>query len=195
MTCIAGIVEGGAVYIGGDSAATNSSSQQTIRADRKVFLVGECLFGCSSSFRMMQLLQHSLELPEIEQDMDIEKYMATVFIDAVRECLKKGGYAKKEEERERGGKFLVGFRGKLFCIDFDYQVAEALIGYDAVGTGDDIALGALFATKDRGMPPEERLDLALRAAEYHNSDVRAPFVIAHIEPPGSLNQLEEEKGI
>jgi hypothetical protein len=38
-----------------------------------------------------------------------------------------GGYAEKDKEAEKGGCFLVGVGGRLFQIESDYQVAEALV--------------------------------------------------------------------
>jgi ATP-dependent protease HslVU (ClpYQ) peptidase subunit len=172
MTCIVGLVEDGKVYIGGDSAGVGGYSL-TVRKDRKVFRNGEFIIGGTSSFRMIQLLRYSLTPPTIEDDEGIERYMATKFIDAVRECLKNGGFAQKTSDQESGGFFLVGVRGRLFQIASDYQVGEPLDGYDAVGCGDDIALGSLYATPD--MQSVKRIEMALKAAERHNAGVRAPF--------------------
>lgn len=56
MSCIAGLLHNCHVFLAGESAATNNVSQQTIRKDPKVFRVGEeYLFGCTSSFRMIQV--------------------------------------------------------------------------------------------------------------------------------------------
>jgi hypothetical protein len=63
----------------------------------------------------------------------------------------------------------------LFNIDVDFQVGEALDGFEAVGCGGDIAKGALFATLS--YPPRERILLALQASERFNSGVRGPFVV------------------
>ena len=82
--------------------------------------------------------------------------MATAFIDAVRDSLKAGGWATTKDGREAGGGFLVGYRGQLFTICDDFQVAEASAGYDAVGCGHAIACGALFATK--GRDPMKRVE-------------------------------------
>jgi ATP-dependent protease HslVU (ClpYQ) peptidase subunit len=90
--------------------------------------------------------------------------------------LKKGGFAKKESEVETGGVFLVGYAGRLFKIEGDYQVAETSDGYFACGCGESYALGALYATKK--LKPRDRIRIALQAAESHSSGVRAPF---HIE--------------
>lgn len=174
MTCIVGLVHNKNVYIGGDSAGV-AGLQLALRADKKVFHNGPFLIGFSSSFRMGQLLRHAFDPPKRHPEVDIEKYMSTTFIDAVRRCFKDGGYLKKDNEEEKGGFFLVGFEGRLFNIQSDYQVGESLHGYDACGCGEDVALGSLETTKHLKMQPGERLLTALKAAEVHSAGVRAPF--------------------
>ena len=172
MTCIVGLAEGGRVYIGGDSAGTDGDAM-TIRADRKVFRNGEFIMGFTTSFRMGQLLHHVFTPPKRHPETDVEKFMVGDFINAVRQCLKDGGYAEKHNEAERGGAFLVGYAGRLFRIDSDYQVGEAVDGFDAVGCGEQIAQGALFANP--AGRPLERLRMALEAAERFSAGVRGPF--------------------
>ncbi|PWJ93555.1 hypothetical protein C8D77_101234 [Mesorhizobium loti] len=174
MTCIVGVIDAGKVYIGGDSAGVAGYSL-TVRADRKVFSNGDFIMGFTSSFRMGQLLAQSFTPPKRHPDTDVYKFMVTDFINAVRDCLKTGGYAEKHHEAEKGGTFLVGYQGRLFLIDSDYQVGEALDGFDACGCGAEIALGALFATP--AAKPNDRLTLALEAAERLSAGVRAPFHI------------------
>lgn len=121
----------------------------------------------------------SIDIEDIAHALSMQcryAYMVTEFVDAVRDCLKKGGYAEKHNEAEQGGTFLVGYAGHLFEIHGDYQVAETVDGFSACGCGDMIALGALAATV--GDPPLERLYKALQAAERFSGGVRSPF---HIE--------------
>ena len=177
MTCIVGVVENNKVYIGGDSAGI-AGYNLTVRKDKKVFRNGDFIVGGTSSFRMIQLLRYAFEPPHYDENTDLEKYMATTFVDSVRERFKRGGYAQVESQQESGGHFLIGFRGWLFRVEADYQVGEALSSYDAVGCGADIALGCLYATPD--MQSHKRIELALRAAEAHNAGVRAPFSIEHL---------------
>lgn len=174
MTCIAGFVEDGAVWIGGDSAGVGGYSL-TVRSDTKVFRNGPMLFGFTSSFRMGQLLRYALTIPDHDPRVDVEKYMATTFVDAVRECLKSHGFASKRNDAEEGGTFLVAYKGQLFCIFDDYQVARSADGFDAVGCGHDIAKGALFATPH--LSGRERVTLALQAAERFSGGVRGPFYV------------------
>lgn len=172
MTAIVGLVHDGVVHIGGDSAGVGGW-QMTVRADAKVFRNGPYVFGFTTSFRMGQLIRWSLQAPA--PDGDLDRFMCTTFIDAVRTCLKDGGFAKKNSEQEEGGTFLVGISGRLFTVHSDYQVGEAIDGYAAAGCGEEPALGALFATTNMGLAAEERLELALEAAERFSAGVRAPF--------------------
>lgn len=176
MTCIVGLVDQGNVYLAGDSAGVGGWTL-TVRADSKVFTNGPYIMGFTTSFRMGQLLRYALTPPEpVQQDLD--RFMVTTFVDSVRDCLKAGGYATKQNEAENGGNFLVGVNGRLFEICSDYQVGEPVDGYAAVGCGEDIAKGALHATEHLGLPPHERLTMALQAAERHSAGVRGPY--AHV---------------
>lgn len=172
MTCIAGFVEDGTVWIGGDSAGVGGWDL-TVRADQKVFRNGPMLFGFTSSFRMGQLLRHALTVPQRHPDTDIDKWMVTTFMDAVRECLKSHGWAEKDKEQEKGGTFLIGYQGRLFHVADDYQVGVPKDGFDACGCGGQVARGALFATSH--LKGKERLALVLSAAEHSSAGVRGPF--------------------
>lgn len=163
------------MWIGGDSAGVSGYSL-TVRADRKVFRNGPMIFGFTSSFRMGQLLRYTLKVPHYEPEIDVERYMSTVFIEAVRQCLKEHGWSKKTNEQETGGTFLVGYKGQLFFIDDDYQVGWSADGWDAVGCGHDLAKGALFASAH--MTGSDRVHMALSAAERCSAGVRGPF---HVE--------------
>jgi hypothetical protein len=182
MTCIVGVEGAEAVYVGGDSAGVTDDDLLVVRADEKVFslLSGELVLGFTDSFRMGQLLRYSLRLPKRETrdaayGSDPDRFMSTTFVDAVRACLKKGGFARREDEAEAGGTFLVGWRERLYEVDDDYQVGRSISGYTAVGGGAEIAFGALHATA--GVESAERVLRALEAASAHSATVRAPFVV------------------
>jgi ATP-dependent protease HslVU (ClpYQ) peptidase subunit len=175
MTAIVGLVVGNDVHIGGDSAGV-AGHRLNVRADTKVFRRGPYLFGFTTSFRMGQLIRYALDVPE-PAERKLDAFMATTFIDALRDCLKKGGWARKENDREEGGDFLVGLRGNLYTIYEDYQVAKAADGFAAVGSGAEVALGALFATQGSGLGPRRRVRVALEAAEHFTASVRGPFTV------------------
>ena len=160
--------------MGADAAGVNGWSR-TARADLKVFVNGPFVMGFTSSFRMGQLLRWTFVPPVRRVDIDDEQYMSTAFVDAVRGCLKAGGLAKKEHEVESGGTFLVGYNGRIWEVADDYQVGRVLAGFNAIGSGFELCLGALHVTAD--LEPEVRLRLALDAATRFSGAVCAPFTV------------------
>jgi hypothetical protein len=180
MTCIVGIAHKGKVWIGGDSIGI-AGLDQTPRSDAKVFTRGEFAFGFTSSFRMGQILRYSLKLPSIPDGKDLYEYMVTDFINAVRKCLKAGGYARKESEEESGGTFLVGVRGRLFKICSDYQVGESLRSYESVGCGESYALGSLHGQSSLSNP-KKAIVKALEAATEFSAGVKPPYVVVCADP-------------
>src|SRR3546814_12347333 len=94
-------------------------------------------------------------------------------VEAVRKCLKSGGFATREKEAEAVGTFLVGFKGRLFEIADDYQVGESVSNFAACGCGHELALGSFFSTPK--MKAVDRVRLALEAAEAFSAGVRYPF--------------------
>ncbi len=183
MTCIVGIIDkdNKKVIIGGDSAGV-SGHNIVRRKDPKVFRpvnYPDFVIGCTTSFRMSQLLHFSVKLPKIEKGIDIYEYMCTTFIESVRTCFEKGGYMRehKEDKNDQGGVFLVGYKDRLFKIGNDFQVGESLDDYNACGCGVNYALGSFHATKDVVYNrPKYRVEEALEAAAYHSGGVEKPFI-------------------
>lgn len=178
MTCIVGIVDGGKVIIGADSAACSGLDRRT-RVDRKAFVNGELIFGGTTSFRMLQLLQFALTPPPIIEGRDPYSYAVRDLVPAIRQCMKDGGWSKAENGREEGGTFLVGFRGHLFSVHSDYQVAEEVDGIASCGCGESYAMGAMHALK--GKPAQERLQAGLDAAVHFSAGVAPPFHFVELQ--------------
>lgn len=179
MTCIVGLKYKNKVYIGADSAGSGTHATDP-RKDLKIFKHSDMLFGFTTSFRMGQLLQYHLSLQKAKPEVDPMKYLVTKFIPAARQCLTAGGFAKKDNNVETGGQFIVGFRGRLFVVWSDFQVAETLRPYVAVGCGLEWAEGVLFTLKKSKISPEEKVKIALEAAVEHSGWVRPPFTILSV---------------
>jgi hypothetical protein len=126
---------------------------------------------------MIDIIQWSFDIPDHDPRDSDEKYVRTTFINALRAAFKEYGFLTLENNQDTGGCFLFGYKGQLYGIEEDFQVAQYSDSYFAVGSGGNFALGALFATKEVEMEPEERVLVALQAAEAHNTCVRAPFLV------------------
>lgn len=176
MTCIVAYIEKDKVYIGGDSAGIAGYSL-SVRKDPKVFINGNFIFGFTSSFRMGQLLMTNKFSPASQKESETDyHYMITSFIDAVIERFKEGGFLSKENEVLTGGTFLVGYKGKLYEINEDFQVAESFDNFNAVGCGHDIAKGAMHILDTFSvLTPKEKIIKSLEAANRFSAGVSAPF--------------------
>lgn len=172
MTCIVGIKSASGVYLGGDSAVSESDLIQTM-VDPKVWKKGRFIFGYAGTLRVGQLIKYKLKIPPIN-GREPTQYMVTGFVDAMRKCLKQAGAAREEhKEEEQDNQFLIGFNGHLFEIDSGYGVCEVADSFIAIGSGTEYALGSLYATK--GKPPEARILKALETADHFSESVGPPF--------------------
>lgn len=176
MTCIVGIIEKEKVYIGGDSAGV-AGLDVTIRKDTKVFKKGDFLIGYTSSFRMGQIIRFSFNPTRYNPEDDVYEYMCTHFINDLRAAFRNGGFLETDKSVESGGTFLVGFKGRLFTINNDFQVGESADDFDACGCGTPYALGCLEIDKESDYSPASRIERALTVAAKFSGGVRPPFVI------------------
>jgi ATP-dependent protease HslVU (ClpYQ) peptidase subunit len=154
MTCIVALrcPRDNTVYIGGDSQGTGGHSKSN-RLDKKVFRLNNGMkIGFTTSYRMGQILKYKLNLPSfIQEDIDLEQYMCTTFIDSVKRVLADNGAQYEENGVVSGGTFIVAYKDRLFVIYDDFQVAEPEEPYASVGSGSDLALGCLKAFESFGI--------------------------------------------
>lgn len=180
MTVIVGIADDrDKVYLGADSAGSNGYSITSGHV--KMFEgKGGIYYGCTSSFRMIDILQHIFDpYPYPAEGEDIWKWMCSSFSNKLRECFKDNGYLTKKDEQEIGGTFLCVVKGNLFRVQDDFSVLECPEGYAAVGSGQYHSYGALYATKDM-KDTEERIRRALLAACTHCTTVSDPIVVKKV---------------
>ncbi len=189
MTCIVGAIdyENNNVIIGGDAAAVAGLNVKSVRQP-KVFKKGDFVFGCTTSFRMMQLIQYQMTsfenievsnssiLKHSSANFELYGFMCTTFVDELRKCFKTGGFSKIiNNSEEEGGVFLVGYKNRLFVIYGDYNVSEPLDGFFAVGCGSDFALGAIKSLISEDANIQDVLLKALEVSVHFSGGVRGPF--------------------
>lgn len=189
MTCIVGYVdkenlnsEGfNRVYIGGDSAGVKGLDVVQ-RADEKVFKKGNMIFGFTTSFRMGQIIRYCFEIPDHDPRINDDQYLCNTFVSSLIKCFKKEGYSKKRDNGEvEGGTFLLGYKGKLYKVINDFQVAKSVENFESCGCGESFAIGALdILDKSTKIHPEDKVSYALKTAEKFSGGVSRPFNIVSI---------------
>ena len=176
MTCIATWIEDGNVYMAADSASSYKSSIKP-RKDPKMFLRDNMLFGFTTSYRMGQILMHKLVIPKQHSAQTAFHFMCTDFIDEVKTTLKNNDWIEYDGSKVRVAPFIVGYKGAVYHIYGDMQVEIPKFNFDAIGCAEELALAALYATRNKIWSPELRLMTALETAEMFCTDVRRPFEI------------------
>lgn len=183
MTCIIGFTDrkNGVSWVGADSLGSNGYVKDT-QLPAKVFrneVFKNVLIGGTTSFRHLDLLKYSNDLfneVDFYKKSEIDhKFMVTKFIPNVIKLFKEGIVG--EIEIERGGNFIVATPFRVFEIQSDYSVLEPELGICAVGCGKDVAMGSLITTKNMDILPQDKIKMALNAAEQYCCGVQKPFRI------------------
>lgn len=183
MTCIVGLQAKGKIWIGGDSAGIAPETlMRVLRKDSKVFKLGsEYIIGYSGSFRFGQVLRYKFTPPEKPEGKDDYEFLVTDWLDALRVTLKDSGFTKIDDNVEsfEDSSALIGYNGKLYCLEEDMQIGELTVPYASIGCGADFAFGSLDTSikLSKRMSPRKRVQLALEAASTFSGGVAAPFTI------------------
>ena len=182
MTCIVAKKDkSGNIWMGGDSAGSAGTTFTTLRNPKVFIIKNKFIIGTTGKPRVAQLLQFKLNPPAQKKTQSDYEYMCVDFVDAVRKCLFAGGGAYKNNELEGvEGSFLVGYRRNTYEVESNFQIIQRIQDYDAVGCGEQFALGALA-----NMPSDQNSDTcieqALRTASMFSPQVQAPFHIIKLK--------------
>ena len=183
MTCIIGFTDrqNGVSWIGGDSLGSDGYVKAA-EMPAKVFrneMFKNVLIGGTTTFRHLDLLKYSEDLfDEVDRYKNIEidhKFMVKKFIPKVITLFKDGVIG--EDEKNRGGNFIVATPLRVFEVQSDYSVLEPELGICAVGCGREVAMGSLITTVEMDIPPQDKIVMALKAAEQYCCGVQRPFRI------------------
>lgn len=162
MTCIAGVVRDGRVFMAGERGA--SEGNYIVPIDKpKVWKVNGYLLGYAGTFDG-QHLQYNFNPPTPEGNLD--KFMHSKFLKSLKSFYKEWDIESKDSELS----LLIGVKGKIY----EHEASGlTLVSYErdfiAIGSGAEYAMGSLYTTQNH-KDPKRRLTLALNAAcEYSTS--------------------------
>jgi len=183
MTCIVGLVKGDTVWLGGDRAATDGGLNRTIIKEPKVFIKGAVAFGVCGLPKVMDAIQHTIELPE-DAEVDAKGYLVGSLVPALRDGMKKLECTEEHNGQQYfHGALLIGYKGRLFELESNFQLVESSTGFGAVGSGGAAALGSLRSTK-KTSNAKKRLLEALAVSAENNAGVAPPFDIVFVKSQG-----------
>ena len=171
MTCVSGIIQDGRIYMGADSQAS-CADETRARKDLKIFKNSHLLIGYCGSFAIGQMLQKEYWKPPT----DIHK-----IVPSVKKHLEKNSLLCSSPEDGSilmPSEFLIGYKRnrilKFFEIQIDFQLAEYLDNFSAIGSGRMYALASLYETREI-KDPKKRILRSLECAAYFSPTVGQPF--------------------
>lgn len=179
MSLVAGIENGGIIYMACDSQATGDSDKRYLPFP-KIFEkysqtenghYAKYLIGFAGSLRVAQLIMRMNlpynihELPDVIQ-ANLEGWG----------CLSKGDKDDDiGEVKTMQSNLLVGYKNSLYEIQGDFAILSRVDGYAAIGDAKQYALGCLYALESMPMAsqhdPEYKLKVTLECATYFCSTV------------------------
>lgn len=204
MTCTIAIIENGVTYVGSDSLGSDGY-MQSVRNDIKLYKAvnnDNFIIGFSGSYRAGQIIQYNQRIfPDqisskkefinnisskiIKRDLFKEpnvnhSYMVNAIIPKIQAELNAAGGEQlfNGTEKYTPGTFIIAYKDKIYEIDYDYQVAIPSHGFTAIGSGEAVAKGVLYAIQNvSNYSPEEKLIIALQAASEFTVGVKGPYYI------------------
>lgn len=184
MTCIVAISNPitKEIIIGGDRAISDVLNGITITAKNpKVFQWGSYLFGYAGDIRAGKIVQYSFEPSEPSPHMELDHFMNTEFISALKTCLAENEYEVSKEEHNAGFGLIVAVNGRIFEITSQFEAIEYSTNYIAIGSASDYALGSLHTTEFiKNVTMKQRVEYALATAAEFSTTCSAPFDIISI---------------
>ena len=163
MTCIVALVHDNISYIGGERGASNDEMIWHT-AKPKVWRDKGYLFGYAGSFSI-EKLKHNFDPPappSSASDSEIDEFMNTTFIDALKDLYEELDISKKDAG------LVIVVNNRIFIHNSEDMSATMLnSNYFADGTGSSYAVGSLYTSEqlvEKWFPAKDRVCLALEAA-------------------------------
>lgn len=199
MTCIVGLVGPKGVLIAGDAQFSTLHSQR-MDSGSKVFSIFDTVaVGYCGSGRFGEILEYHLDgLEEPPIQMDERRWVIRELIPFLRDVLSAHGHLHimEEDQTEHFGEseFLLGVRGRLFCVASDFSTSEHVMPYETTGSGMDVSSGVLHDAYASGRWPTSDarlLDLAERAIIAATE--LTPFVGGNITSAKTVRYTTDER--
>lgn len=189
MSCVVGIVRRGGILIGADMYSCRENRVIT-NIDQKVFNIQDkMLIGYSGHRRAGQVVEQELHVPRKRKAWTDMQFLTKSILPQIARSIRKHRlYEDDTKKTPPDINFLVAYMGILYRVEPDLAISIPKDGYDAIGAGEEYALGSLFSTR-RQRSPEKRIQVALQASAKHCPWVSDGYVLYRLSPDG-ISQVQ-----
>jgi hypothetical protein len=135
--------------------------------------------ACAGDLRAINILKAGLKIPKNYVAQNDDDFITVLLIPAMRKAFSDGGYEKTSDgQSSHESEFLVVYKAKIYELGSDYSWVRDSRGVYAIGSGGQIALGALASMHGDFITRTEAKKVAAKALEIasdYNSDTAPPF--------------------
>ena len=147
MTTLVAIQGDGWSVMGCDSRLSDEHGRFQIAKTPKIVDNNGILIGGCGSSRASNVLHYGYMQPKPTIKEDLNTYMTQKFIPAMRKNFVDAGIDMKEDGdvAQIDGGFIISVKGQVFSVSEDYSWDTDVRNVYVMGSGGDVALGALAA--------------------------------------------------
>jgi ATP-dependent protease HslVU (ClpYQ) peptidase subunit len=174
MTTIIGIQQKNGCVLVADSLVTDESGRKFWHPEmKKIAERGSFLVAGSGEVLPCDIIQHNWEppIPTSKDKQDLYHFMVSKVVPTLRHCLTDNGYNFDEAHDKKDGErfhLLIAINGVIFDVDQELSITMNADGVYAIGSGGEIALGAIHA----GADAYEAMEIVSRLSAY----TAGPFI-------------------
>jgi ATP-dependent protease HslVU (ClpYQ) peptidase subunit len=165
----------------GCDSAISSETETQVLSNSKIIKKGEMLIGVTGSMRGLQLLEYSWIFPEQPKEMSDTEYIYSYITTSIKEVFFEHQYCVTLNAQEnQEDQFLIGYKGKLYLLDTNYQIFELDSKYVSIGSGSSFSYGSLKTQEDIGLlgkDSEMNITRAINTAIEFSIGVKGPIRI------------------
>lgn len=175
MTCIAVVRQDNKIYMAGDRGVSDDDTIG-VCSSPKVWKKDGYLFGYAGSMDGDRI-RHLFVPPQPDSRVNIDKFMYGKFLKALRKFYEEW-WVDVSNTSDFG--MIICVKGKIYEHNAsDMSLTQYDSDYLAMGSGGQLALGSLHATKNQ-KDPRKRANNAVQAAISHSTTCRGPIDIVSI---------------
>lgn len=181
MTTLVGIQGRNWALLGADTRITSEGTIYRMpKKYSKITDIDGILIASAGDVRGANILDYGLKIPKVTAKSD-EHFITCFLIPAIRQAFADSGFEKTSDGvSSHEGEFLVAYKGRIYEIDSDYSWVQDSRNIYALGSGGQIAIGALATLVGDSITRSEARQWATKAldvASQYNADTAPPFHI------------------
>ena len=181
MTTVAGLIRDGRIWIASDDQVTLGNLKVDV-PNFKVFRHLDALWGVTGDIYDRQVLLTKVKKIDRDNEMTDYEYLVRIVNDWRAALQEVEGSPKYNEKRYSNSQALIGYHSKLYTVGSDYSLLPIDRCYHALGSGGEVALGALQVLRRYLKHPEQILADVIDAAHVHDINTGATHSIVTDAP-------------